>query len=441
MTRASASSGALSAALSAALSPAVSAALVVLVLAAPLTGLAQGDASIGVEQLRRIPVPEPMTIRPRDYAAYGSLIGATLLGLLYLYRGRPFIVYWIGGWLLTAASMSGRAAGGDDPRAFALSVGALLGFWSAGLFLLAPAAFPDTRIRWNGPLKVAAASAIWFLASPLIIPVRVVLATGYLGVAFLLVAGAVRYLGLARATKYIGAYVIGGGIFFLALSNLAGAALMLDVVIDPRDFNSILGFNILMSIFVALGMHVVVFEDMTTELRRTNHDLEAANEEVRRLAITDSLTGCYNRRFFDQIERREIQRHRRYASPLSVLFVDIDRFKHLNDTMGHDTGDATLRAIGELLRAHVRESDYVIRWGGDEFVLLLTCAPDQAGRKAAELKVAWEHHPAVAGLPAGVRLSIGVTEVPLDAESLSEPIKVADERMYQDKATRVAALG
>ncbi len=404
---------------------------------------AQAPAGTPLDALWNVPFPEPMLIRPRVYAAYGALIGAALLALLYLYRGRPFIVYWIGGWLLTAASLGARSVGFDDPRVSSVvqSVSSLFGLWASGLFYLAPAAFRGHRVRWTTPLKAAAATAVWFVVSPFAVPLGAVLATGYLASTVLLALAAVRYVRLGRATRYVGAFTVGIGMLAVALSNLSAAALMVNSMLDVKHFGTILGLNIVMNIFVALGMHVVVFEDMTAELRRTNQELEAANEEVRRLAITDPLTGCYNRRFFDQIERREIQRHRRYHSALSVVFVDVDRFKALNDTLGHDTGDSALRAIGALLRSNVRESDYVIRWGGDEFVLLLTCAIDQAKRKASELKVAFDCDPQTAQLPGGIGLSIGVAEVPPDAESLGATIKLADTLMYRDKSGRVGRVG
>jgi diguanylate cyclase (GGDEF)-like protein len=197
--------------------------------------------------------------------------------------------------------------------------------------------------------------------------------------------------------------------------------------------NRVLAFNVVTSIFVALSMHLLVFEDMTAELRRSNRELASANEEVRRLAITDALTGCYNRLFFDQIERREVQRHQRYRAPICVVFVDVNRFKHLNDTLGHETGDVVLRAIGTMLRRQVRSSDYVIRWGGDEFMLLLTCTFEQAQQKAAELKTAFHADPGTRDLPGGVGLSIGTAEVSPDAETLADAIRIADERMYEDK--------
>ena len=160
--------------------------------------------------------------------------------------------------------------------------------------------------------------------------------------------------------------------------------------------------------FIALGIHLLVFEDMTAELRRANRDLADANREVKNLAITDPLTGCHNRRFFEEIERREIQRHRRYGAPLSVVFTDVNHFKQFNDTMGHETGDRILKTIGKFLRRQVRGSDYVFRWGGDEFLLLLTCGYGEAQRKAVELKVAFERKRVTASLPEGLGLSIGV---------------------------------
>ena len=208
---------------------------------------------------------------------------------------------------------------------------------------------------------------------------------------------------------------------------------MFDAQSGGAAVNRLLAFNIVVSMFVALGMQLLVFEDMTDELRRTNRELAFANREVKNLAITDPLTGCHNRRFFEEIERREIQRHRRYGAPLSIVFADVNHFKRFNDTMGHETGDRILTTIGAFLRRQVRESDYVIRWGGDEFLLLLTCSYSEAQRKAAELKVAFERERVAGSLPDRLGLSIGVASAAVDADSLAETIREADGRMYQDK--------
>ena len=107
-------------------------------------------------------------------------------------------------------------------------------------------------------------------------------------------------------------------------------------------------------LLAALGMQLMTFEDMTLELRRTNRRLEAAQGKLRRMVITDPLTGCRNRRFFEEIIGRELQRHRRYGIPMSVLFVDVDRFKAVNDTLGHDAGDRVLREVAAFAQQHPR---------------------------------------------------------------------------------------
>jgi len=240
-------------------------------------------------------------------------------------------------------------------------------------------------------VKIAAGTAVWFLAGPFVLPLRAVLSTG------------------------------------------PAAGVVFDVGWGAEAFNRLLAFNIVISMFVALGMQLLVFEDMTDELRRANRDLGYANREVKSLAITDPLTGCHNRRFFEEIERREIQRHRRFGAPLSVVSTDVNHFKQINDTMGHETGDRILKTIGVFLRRQVRESDYVIRWGGDEFLLLLTCGYGEARRKAEEIKVAFERERVTASLPDGLGLSIGVASASGEALSLAEAIRLADSRMYQDK--------
>jgi diguanylate cyclase (GGDEF)-like protein len=100
--------------------------------------------------------------------------------------------------------------------------------------------------------------------------------------------------------------------------------------------------------------------------------------------------------------------------------------------MGHDRGDAVLWMIGTLLRGHVRQSDYAIRWGGDEFLLLLNCGAAEAAAKAVHLKAAFDRERATAALPNYLGLSIGVALVQADG-GLREAIREADSQMYGDK--------
>ncbi|MEW6068230.1 MAG: diguanylate cyclase [Nitrospirota bacterium] len=100
-----------------------------------------------------------------------------------------------------------------------------------------------------------------------------------------------------------------------------------------------------------------------TERKHLQHELE-------KLAITDSLTGVFNRTKFHELIKKEIERARRYNHPLSMIMFDIDHFKKVNDTYGHTSGDYVLKALTQVVRENLRETDYLIRWGGEEFIII-----------------------------------------------------------------------
>src|SRR6185436_8481243 len=414
------------------------------VFAPPVATLAfQTPADALQSALGSIPAPQPVEIRPRLFVAYGALVAASTLGILYLYRGRPFVVYWIVSWSMLAASYTLNARGYADVRVGSVMIGLsqLLTVWAAGLLLLSVDDFSKKSARrWTVPLQIGAAAAVWFLAAPFVLPLSAVLYTGPAACAVLLGWAGLRYGQLAKRTPIIGAFMMSAALGVMSLLNFAGAVLTYRLAWATSYTNALLAFSIVTSIFIALGMHLLVFEDMTDEIRRTNLALATANEQIKQMAITDPLTGCFNRRFFDEIGRREMQRHRRYGKPLAVVFVDINRFKYLNDRFGHDMGDTVLRTLGGMLRRHVRQSDYVIRWGGDEFLLLLTCTVTEAAGKAEELKAAFAVERDAAGLPPETALSIGVAEVEGTAETLGNAIRLADSEMYRDKVVERAEL-
>ena len=133
-------------------------------------------------------------------------------------------------------------------------------------------------------------------------------------------------------------------------------------------------FNFLFSSLLALGMHLLVFEDVIDELRTAASEITRSRDEQKAMAVTDPLTRCYNRRMLNEIAEHELEQHRRYNLPLSILYLDIDHFKAINDTRGHHTGDEVLKTLGAILRELTRQADYVFRWGGDEFLVLLSAA-------------------------------------------------------------------
>jgi diguanylate cyclase (GGDEF)-like protein len=149
------------------------------------------------------------------------------------------------------------------------------------------------------------------------------------------------------------------------------------------------------------------------------------------LARTDQLTGIANRRRFGELADAEIRRSRRYSEPFTVIYLDIDNFKNVNDTLGHSEGDRLLRQVAETITAAIRESDTVARLGGDEFGLLL---PETAGDAA--VTVANKIHAGLKGQVEQhwpVTFSIGMVTYLEAPASTDEMIRVADRLMYEVK--------
>ena len=372
-------------------------------------------------------------INPWQVAGKGALVVTFVLLLLYLYRRRPYILFWTSGWFLVSASMflAGRPFANDKVQLLSYGLSQFLSILSALFFVISADAYPARPRMRRGYIISLVGVLMWFTLAPLALDTRAVFAPGHVLMAGTLAVAGIAHLMLLRQARLLGAAVVG-----IALLLLAAAHVWIVLFVDTPSSDAVVSALVFMQVLyliAALGMQLMTFEDMTWELRRTNRRLEAAQGKLRRMVITDPLTGCRNRRFFDEIIGREIQRHRRYSIPMSLLFVDIDRFKSINDTLGHDAGDRVLREVAAFLLSHIREADYVFRWGGDEFLVLLSCGEDEAGRRGAALQSEFSRYAAAASLPPGVGLSIGCAEVDDQAENIMTLIKRADERMYENK--------
>lgn len=153
-------------------------------------------------------------------------------------------------------------------------------------------------------------------------------------------------------------------------------------------------------------------------------------------AIHDPLTGLLNRGYFDTLFEHEIERARRYDHHFAVLMVDADRFKQINDTLGHGAGDAVLKMLGRMLRDGVRDSDILVRFGGEEFVLLLDETDAEAARAKAEaLRLAIAHAPMRApnGTSVPLTISVGIAMYPADGSSAHALLSCADRRLLAAK--------
>lgn len=164
-------------------------------------------------------------------------------------------------------------------------------------------------------------------------------------------------------------------------------------------------------------------------------EINALKEKLREQAIRDPLTGLFNRRYLQETLKRELARARRDRTPISIVMLDIDLFKQVNDSYGHAAGDLMLQDLGEMLRNITREGDVACRYGGEEFIAVMPGAPLAIGVERAELirhefeflKVRIKNfklHPT---------LSIGVAAYPDHADSMDELLSAADQALYLSK--------
>ncbi len=172
--------------------------------------------------------------------------------------------------------------------------------------------------------------------------------------------------------------------------------------------------------------------DLMLARTRTLLEFKAYLDVCEEAAFTDHLTGLANRRRFERQLEREVGRVLRFEHPFCLLMMDIDNFKNLNDTFGHDAGDDAIRRISRVLREGTRGIDLAARIGGEEFAVLLVETGQTAGAEVAErLRVAIK----ALETPSGGRItaSFGVAECPSDAQTASGILKAADVALYEAK--------
>lgn len=374
-----------------------------------------------------------MTVDPRLLAGLAGYLTAGLLLLLFAYRRRTYILFWCLAWAATGTGliMAARPGVNDTAAAVLFGISQFIVFVGGLAFLVAAWSYRSTFRPRRLHVLLLTLVLLWFMLAPMVLGPASVFIPGHLLIAATLFAGAGAQMLVLRRV-WLRATAAPG--LMLALMATAHLYLALEVG-DPFADAAGRVFLAMVAIFLLSGltMQIMVFEDMTSELRQANYQLETAQAELRERAVTDPLTKCRNRRFFEEIIGKELKRHRRYNIPLSLLFVDINNFKAINDELGHDTGDRVLQEVAEFLMRNVREADYVFRWGGDEFLVMWSCREAEAHRRAAALQAAFASAPGLRSLPAGVGLSIGCVEVPADAVDIVTYVQRADELMYVNK--------
>ena len=181
--------------------------------------------------------------------------------------------------------------------------------------------------------------------------------------------------------------------------------------------------------------------DTKADLAEVRGDLatsQASEEEARKLTLQDALTGLPNRLLFEQRLAQGLMQAKRHGWALAVLFVDIDNFKSINDSYGHDLGDKVLVIVASRLQSLVRGEDTVSRWGGDEFMCLLLEVRQEADvirlaeKMVSRIAEAYESN----GIVLSARASVGIAIYPVDGETAHILFKNADAAMFRAKRTQ-----
>ncbi len=175
---------------------------------------------------------------------------------------------------------------------------------------------------------------------------------------------------------------------------------------------------------------------MNARLQRQVEKISALHDELQEQAIRDPLTGLYNRRYLDETLEREFSRARRSSYPISVIMMDADHFKRVNDTYGHKAGDRVLTALGQIIHQYVRAGDIPCRYGGEEFVIVLPeTSIEIAAQRAEQVRQRFQSTRFFKGSDAIVpTLSLGIASYPAHGRSAAKVLHSADLAMYSAKS-------
>ena len=293
---------------------------------------------------------------------------------------------------------------------------------------------------------------------------RVLLALGLFGVLPVLVlAYAVHgyFFADVRSLSGINLFGLQSLVFFTLLAMVGGAWILWDIgraVSRMGEFLSQPNVTALgartdevgalmksfTSMLTTIEQQAVEINSFATRLDAAYKELEVTNARLKETSFRDDVTGLYNRRFFSLRLEEEISRFRRFNHPVSVVLLDLDGFKSVNDEFGHAVGDETLREIAQILMKHSRGINVVSRYGGDEFAILLVETSKAGARLYAD-----RIRQVVATFPfshgKSITASFGVASLPDDEAANSEDLfRAADEALYAAKRAgknQVAAAG
>ncbi|MFJ7313233.1 putative bifunctional diguanylate cyclase/phosphodiesterase [Pseudomonas sp. NPDC098747] len=248
--------------------------------------------------------------------------------------------------------------------------------------------------------------------------------------------------------KYSAALILGAGIFSMHFTGMAALQLVLpegSLPATPVDTSQLqLGLTVALIILLILSSAISAaladkkLQNKENDLRRVNallSQLDQARMALQQVANYDALTNLINRRGFNQIFAEKLNQKTTEGGMLAVMFLDIDHFKRINDSLGHDAGDALLKVIADHIKSSVRShEDVVARFGGDEFCILISLRDREEARNMAQRIMTKMKEPIeLAGRRMVMTTSIGISLFPEDGSTCEELLKHADLALYQSK--------
>jgi diguanylate cyclase (GGDEF)-like protein len=378
-----------------------------------------------------------------QFALLIQAAGTGLLLVLFLLVYRrirlPALLEWIASWAFLLVGLAVLwALPTLGPRREVIYANHAA-FLAHGLFLLRGIG------RLRDPRKPRVADLAWFV--PILGIAWVTSSDGGKSSAFVVLILAAAYVTAAVAFAITPGSTVGRLLLSISFllwgveQALIGAALLRfnDAARMPGTLQYAGFAAMLLEMMFAVGVILLLFEASQTRLASEMEQLRRFDVLLKEKSVRDPLTGLYNRSHFNDVLRREIVSARLAGAAVSVLLADVDRFKQINDRLGHAVGDDVLKFVANYLTSCVRETDFVFRWGGDEFLVLLPrTAEEAAAQKAEELGRRLPHIPGAERVSPS--LSVGWA-THRSGEDFSATLAEADARMYDRKQKSRKAEG